>query len=267
MLIIIVALKLNIMISNEFFLNIILFVGGGFVGLLNNILTTKGGFSKKWQSLIYIIATIAIILGIIGIFLGYLTYSIAAIIIGLIDFFGSYFLLNKIDSTCKTKDLVPKVIKFTETAHKDEIRLWAGDLDFFGNDITEMENNSQYIQLKNKNFDKICILCKRPKINDTKTIRRYGKMLTDFNDVVEFKFYNDSSPDLHIRGRIKRKLCPDVFVSLIYEKIDTNKYKTIEEDVTKSDSSEVYLKIWDLSWRKAKVITINEINEYKASTK
>lgn len=238
----------------------ITFVAGIFSGLLNNILTSKGKIAQKWQYILYVLGLILLFWGIYALYIDNEKYKIlgcVAIIISLIHIIGSYYLLNLFDEIIKTSKLVPRVIEFTENAKSDEIRLWGGDLNFFGNSVLEMEKNEQYNQLKNKRFEKILILCKRPRNNESK--KCYGKILNEFTEVVEFKFYNEiNSPDLHIRGRIKRKYSPDIFVALVYERVNSNSYKTIEEDITKEGCNMIYVKIWEMSWKHADNLTDTE---------
>jgi hypothetical protein len=164
------------------------------------------------------------------------------------------FIFSKNIDVIDTKNIVPKVIKFTETAKKDEIYLLGGDLDFFGNP-KDMDGDKQYKQLINKKFNKILILCEKPTQSDTE--QRYGKILKDFNHNVEMRFYNCNAQDAHIRGRIKWKLSPHIQQSLIYERIDSNKYRIIEEDITCKEGNigNPYVNIWDLLWKSAEILS------------
>lgn len=235
------------------FITSLTFVAGVFFGLLNNVLTSKGNFSQKWQYVLYVLGSVLFVLGLFALSKDYETYKAvgwACIITSVVYTLGVYYLLNIFVGLIHASKLVPRVINFTENAKSDEIRLWGGDLNFFGASVIEMEANEQYKQLKNKKFDKILILCKKPKNNELK--KCYGKIINDFKDAVEFKFYNEeTSPDLNIRGRIKRKYSPDIFVAFIYERIDSNRYKAIEEDMTKQDCNMIYVKIWEMSWKHA----------------
>lgn len=249
-----------------FILNGITFVAGTFTGLLNNVLTSK---AKKWEYVLYILgASLLLVAGyslLIDIKMNkYL--SISAIIISIFYILFTYILLNYSSGSVRTKKLIPQVIEFTENARKDEIRLWGGDLSFFGNKVSDMDKNNQYIQLKSKSFDKILILCKKP--NNIEIKKCYGKILLDFESSVEFKFYNDKSQDLHIRGRIKMKFTPDIFVALVYEKIDNDNYIIIEEDLSKySNGSQIYIKLWEMSWANAEKLSTVEKNDFKDSLK
>jgi hypothetical protein len=152
-----------------------------------------------------------------------------------------------------TKKIKPKVIKFTQNAKGNEIYLLGGDLNFFGDEIENMDNDEQYKQLKQKNFDKILILCKKPAQEDKILCQRYGKILRDFAAKVELRFYNDNSQDAHIRGRIKWKLTPHIQQALIYERVENNKYRTKEEDITCEDANigNPYILVWTLLWKYA----------------
>jgi len=79
----------------------------------------------------------------------------------------------------KTSELDPIINKFTSDADKNKIKLFGGDLNFFGNTPSEMNSNSQYIHLRSSNFKRVLILCESPK-NKIQKIR-YDKILSDIS--------------------------------------------------------------------------------------
>lgn len=86
----------------------------------------------------------------------------------------------------KTNELDPIVNSFTENADKKNIKLLAGDINFFGNYPKDIEENSQYKCLRKEGFKQIQILCIEPKSNEEKI--RYGKIISDLH-TVELKYY------------------------------------------------------------------------------
>lgn len=154
-------------------------------------------------------------------------------------------------------ELNPIVNNFTKNADKKNIKLLAGDVNFFGNSPHEMENNSQYTCLRGENFKKIQILCIPPKTNEEKI--RYGKILNDFPQV-EIKYYRPPQADLMIRGRMKT--LNNVPNLLIYNKVSSGIYEAIETNMGNSDGA-LYNYIWDLIWEMAQKISPEEIMEYQ----
>ncbi len=156
----------------------------------------------------------------------------------------------------KTSELDPIVNKFTKNADKDNIRLLAGDINFFGNSPTEMNSNSQYDCLKKERFREIHILCWKPKNNDEKI--RYGKIVNDFPQV-KLKYYKPPKADLKIRGRLKT--LNNVTHLLIYNKVQSGIYEALETDTANSNGA-MYNHLWDLIWESAEEATQDELNEY-----
>ena len=156
-----------------------------------------------------------------------------------------------------TPELDPIVNKFTKSADKNEIRLFAGDLNFFGNFPREMDNNAQYTCLRSEGFKRVSILCSEPKQPEDKL--RYGKILYDF-PAASIKFYNPEKPDLLLRGRMKE--LQGVTRLLIYQKIASGRYKAIETDTANSHGA-LFNNLWQLLWTIARQPTDLEINEYK----
>lgn len=156
----------------------------------------------------------------------------------------------------KTAELDPIVNKFTENADKKNIKLLAGDINFFGNYPQDMDQNSQYNCLRKERFKEIQILCTEPKTNEEKV--RYGKIISDFN-TVELRYYFPPHADLLIRGRLKT--LNNVTHLLIYNKIKSGVYEALESD-TANKSGVMYNYIWDLIWSLAKSPSSEELNEY-----
>lgn len=157
----------------------------------------------------------------------------------------------------KTLELDPIVNKFTEKADKDNIRLLAGDINFFGNYPNEMEANAQYSCLKKEGFREIQILCWKPGTNKEKI--RYGKLIDDFPQV-KLKYYKPLKADLKIRGRLKT--FNNVTHLLIYNKVQPGVYEALETD-TANSSGAMYNHLWDLIWESAELPTEDQLKEYK----
>jgi len=154
-------------------------------------------------------------------------------------------------------ELNPIVNNFTINADKKNIKLLAGDINFFGNSPHEMENNSQYTCLRGENFKNIQILCTPPKTTEEKI--RYGKILNDLPQV-ELKYYRPPHADLMIRGRMKT--LNNVPNLLIYNKVSSGVYEAIETNMGNSDGA-LYNHIWGLIWNLAEEPSGDQINEYK----
>lgn len=172
----------------------------------------------------------------------------------LLFFFTKKNLVGK--SQYKTSELDPIVNKFTKNADKDNIKLLAGDINFFGNSPKEMDSNPQYSCLKEEAFRVIQILCWRPKDNNEKI--RYGKIINDLPQV-QIKYYKPLKADLKIRGRLKT--LNNVTHLLIYNKVQSGIYEALETD-TANSSGAMYNHLWDLIWESADGATENELQEY-----
>jgi hypothetical protein len=153
--------------------------------------------------------------------------------------------------------LNPIVNSFTKNADKKNIKLLAGDINFFGNSPYEMENNSQYTCLRGQNFKNIQILCTSPTTTEEKI--RYGKILNDIPQV-ELKYYRPTHADLNIRGRMKT--LNNVPNLLIYNKVSSGVYEAIETNMGNSDGA-LYNHIWNLIWNLAQDLSDDQIKEYK----
>lgn len=121
-----------------------------------------------------------------------------------------------------------------------------------------MDINDQYSHLKSLCFRKLLILCEAPADNSTKI--RYGKIIQEMRGV-ELKFYNPDEADLRIRGRLKT--LQGVERLLIYSKVDSGLYKTIETDTANSNGA-LYSNIWRLIWSLAKEPSREQIEEFKS---
>ncbi len=148
--------------------------------------------------------------------------------------------------------------KHTLLADRNEIKLLGGDLSFFGAAPKNIEENEQYKALKDKNFNKIYVLCETPVQEETKI--RYGKIISDFGDIVELKFYNPDEADLRIRGRLFVE--KGVQKLLIFKKHSTKKYKAIATD-TANEKGALYTNIWKLIWSLAILPSQVDIDKYK----
>jgi uncharacterized membrane protein YeaQ/YmgE (transglycosylase-associated protein family) len=123
------------------------------------------------------------------------------------------FLLVK--DTFSTPELDPIVNTFTSNADSSDIKLFGGDLNFFGENPSQIDRNKQYTHLRSLGFRRVLILCETP-ANSTQKIR-YGKILSELQGS-ELRFYNPESADLKVRGRIIR--VNGVSKLLMYTKIN-----------------------------------------------
>src|SRR5579859_3235158 len=186
--------------------------------------------------------------------------SIVVIIISFVSSLGlaattKYFLIFK--DIYNTEELNPIVNNWTSNADRSEIKLFGGDLNFFGEGPHEMNANLQYSHLRKLNFNRISILCEEPK-EVTKKIR-YGKILVEM-PTAELRFYNPEEADLRVRGRIIKVNGVDKL--LVYNKIQSSKYQAIETDTANSNGA-LYNGIWELVWSLAKVPTQEQTEQYK----
>ncbi len=156
----------------------------------------------------------------------------------------------------KSSELDPIINKFTSLADRSEIRLFGGDLNFFGNAPSEMDGNTQYNYLKSLDFKKTLILCEEPRNSATKI--RYGKICSELKGV-ELRFYRPEEADLMIRGRMKT--VQGVERLLIYNKMKSATYQTIETDTANSNGA-LYNNIWKLVWSLATKLSQSQKDEY-----
>ena len=235
---------------------------GAFLGALGNKLVTHNS-QTNWKWGFYLLSIISLILVFVYPFLAdslnfgdYFGLSILIISSICLFIFTKRFLDKK--SIYKTLELDPIINKFTDLSDHNEIKLFGGDLNFFGNTTSEMDNNNQYNHLKSICFRKLLILCEEPA--DTLTKIRYGKILHEMRGV-ELKFYNPDEADLRIRGRLKTLQGAERL--LIYSKVDSGLYKTIETDTANSNGA-LYSNIWRLIWSLAKKPSSERIEEFKS---
>jgi hypothetical protein len=239
----------------DLFLVVATITTGAFLGVLGNRLVAYNSQSK-WRFGFYVLGIITFLL--IPIYL----FSVDNLVIGdyiMISFLGIpslcliIFTIKYLDrkSIFTTKELDPKINDFTSSSDQAEIKLFGGDLNFFGNTPSEMDQNDQYNHLKSLRFKKISILCEEPRSASTKI--RYGKILHEM-DCTILKFYNPEEADLLIRGRMKT--IQGVEKLLVYTKIKTGIYQAIETDTANSNGA-LYNNIWKLIWSLA--IEINNL--------
>jgi len=213
--------------------------------------------------LFYFVSILAILSCVIGFFFYYNSLNLFGVIVIVVTILSSMglfaityvFLPGKNHYTIA--ELNPIVNDFTKNADTRNIRLLAGDINFFGQTPNDMDGHSQYICLRTKGFQKIEILCLEPLTNTEKI--RYGKMLCDFNQV-EFRYYQPTQADLQIRGRMKTH--NNVTKLLIYKKVTPGVYEAIESD-TSDTTWALYDHIWNLIWTLARRPTAQQIAEYK----
>ncbi len=252
------------MSTKEMLFNLVMLQIGTFFGLLGNILIGTGRLSKRWAIAFYGLSIAVALVTVIYMFIDrdFKIEHLITLFVSLVCIGSTWVLFNS-RMSYTTAQLNPKVIKFTEDAKKNVLKLFAGDLNFLGNTPTEMDSNGQYLQLKSMKFDQIEILCEKPEGLTTKA--RYGKILLDFNNTVTFKHYNQIATDFNIRGRIK-KVHPDIDKVLIYEKIHIpdkgSEYRTVETDINNSDCH-LYIRLWNLLWKNSDVSLANDHLEWK----
>jgi hypothetical protein len=235
---------------------------GVFLGTIGNkIVTVK--YTTNWKWSFYIFSGLSIIGSIIFscmffLEIVFINFFISGVLLisGMGLFVFTYKYLDR-RYIYKTTELDPIINKFTEESDKNEIKLFGGDLNFFGNAPSDLDKNSQYNFLKASNFKRTLILCEEPR--DSLTKIRYGKLLHELKGV-ELRFYNPDTADLRIRGRMKET--QGVVKLLIYSKVtNTSKYQTIETDTANSDGA-LYKNIWNLIWSLANKIDTSQQTEY-----
>jgi hypothetical protein len=169
---------------------------------------------------------------------------------------ATWFLLVFKD-TYTTSELDPIVNKWTSNGDRNEIKLFGGDLSFFGEGPNNMDANVQYTHLRSLGYNHILILCEVP--NDSIKKIRYGKILSDM-PAAELRFYNPDKADLRVRGRIIK--VHGVNRLLVYTKIQSGIYQAIETDTANSNGA-LYSSIWDLVWHLATIPAIDQAQNFK----
>jgi hypothetical protein len=241
------------------------------IGAILGILRSKIFASKSSNTLYYIFYWFAGIIFVCsiaslflfsdGLFYGVKPdyFAIAIIILALLSslalfFFSRRFLVFK--NIYKAAKLDPIVNKFTSNADTDEIKLFGGDLNFFGNDPAQMDVNSQYTHLRARGFKKVYILCVPPTTSLMKI--RYGKIFHELQGV-EIGFYDPEKADLKVRGRIIK--IHGVNKLLMYNRVRSGVYEAIETDLANSNGV-LNHNIWELVWSLAKHPTPDEIKSW-----
>jgi len=187
-------------------------------------------------------------------------FGIIVLFIAILSSLALFFLTKKflvIKDTFHTSELDPIINKFTESADRDEIKLFGGDLNFFGNTPADIDRHPQYSSLRAHQFRRILILCEEPNDNSKKI--RYGKILHDMPQT-ELRFYEPQKADLKVRGRII-KINGSIKL-LMYNRIESKVYQALETDTANSNGA-LYSNIWELIWSLAIVPTAEQRQEYR----
>lgn len=239
--------------------------GGAFLTALRAKLANTR--KKNWLHVsFYIVSVVVIIAAILTLIFNWndvfrpdwyaiIVISIALIFGFLLIWVTKKFLAGKHQFTIE--ELNPVVNEFSRNADKGNIKLLAGNLDFFGSSISDIDNHPQYRFLLNESFRQIHILCTSPVSDNDKM--RYGKILTDLPKAI-LKYYNPEEADLKVRGRIKT--LNNVTRLLIYSKIVPGRYEALELD-TADSSGALYRNLWELIWKTADAPSQETIDEYK----
>jgi hypothetical protein len=236
---------------------------GILAGFLANILVSRGSYKTKWMFLFYGIGLVTFCLSVWTIRAGgdpYVTYpgiSISA------AYFPTLYFMTRRKDRFSTHELNPMIIKFTSDADDELLRLFFGDINCFGDTPSTIEQHPQYQQLKQLQFKRVLILCERPQKTDQKV--RYGKLLTDFQDV-RIKHYNTTTArDIGVRGRIKKVGPANVDHIQLYRgaRHDGNKcWAAVERDMNHSDCL-LYVKLWEMLWDNADPSADSEVREWR----
>ncbi len=186
-------------------------------------------------------------------------FNIIAILLAIISLLILFILTKKfliIKHIYRTSELDPIVNDFTSKADRSEIKLFGGDLNFFGESPNQIDENQQYIKLKAMGFTRVLIMCEAP---NTPTQRiRYGKILSDIKGT-ELRFYDPEKANLQLRGRMI-KLNGSIRL-LMFKRIKSKVYKLLDTDTSDADGA-LYNNIWELVWELAKKPSIDELNGF-----
>jgi hypothetical protein len=244
-------------------LSLWILLAGVVCGFLANILVSRGAYKSKWMWLFYGLGVVSLGISLWDTFKNgnlYVTYTGIGVSV---VFFPILYFMTHPRERFSTKQLNPKIIKFTSDADDELLRLFFGDINCFGELPGNIDLNPQYNQLKQLQFRKLQILCERPQRPEQKT--RYGKVLTDFQGV-QMKHYNGTTArDVGIRGRIKKFGQANVDKIQLYKVIRENGNKfweAVEHDVNHSDCT-LYVKLWELLWDNADPAAAADITEWK----
>lgn len=187
-------------------------------------------------------------------------YAITVLIIAFISSILLIFVTNK---STRNKNhytlekLNPIVNEFSTHADKSNIKLLAGNLDFFGKSVAEIDRHPQFTCLKQEGFQQIQVLCTQPITNEDKI--RYGKIITDL-PMVQLRYYRPLEADLKVRGRIKT--LNNVTRLLIYSKVSQGKYQALEHNTAESEGA-LYSHLWNLIWELAEAPSAEQVTEYR----
>jgi hypothetical protein len=251
--------------------NLLLLLAGVFFGLLSNILTNKST-NFHWLSIGFYLLGVCI-----GVFCIYMIFSswkvpdtpnikngFIGIFISILYLVAVYFLLNQKEKLYTPFQLDPFIRKFTDNSKVDTLKMFAGDLNFLGDNPTEMDNNEQFKQLTKLGFNKVQILCKKPDLSSPDSIKRYGKVLSDIKNV-ELRFYTETVQDLKLRGRFA-KYAPSVDAMSIYERINATHYRVIESNINNYDCG-LFIRIFKMTWANAEIPNNTDISSWIAQYK
>lgn len=239
-------------------------VAGAFLTALRAQLAT----AKKKSWLYWIFYTLAVVVILASLIIGYSFreeifpgngYAIAVLLISCI--FSLLLILityrsTRIKNHYTLEQLNPVVNEFSTHAEKNNIKLLAGNLDFLGKSVSEIDQHPQFTCLKLANFREIQILCTKPVTNEDKI--RYGKIVTDL-PTTQLKYYRPLKADLRVRGRIKT--LNNVTRLLIYSKVAPGKYQALELNTAENDGA-LYSHLWNLIWELADAPNGEQIAEY-----
>jgi hypothetical protein len=237
-------------VPDSLLVSVIFFITGSSLTLVARFHTQKSWVTSAMKIMFPVVAFTCLAISSIGLLQGAskimaLTGITLSILFGLVSHF---YVIRKNYYTVKS--LTPKIISFTKDADNDVLRLIGGDFDFFGKTPGDISTNKQFVDLQNRKFFKIEILCKWPTANMVRV--RYGKLIKDLGSNVEIRCYDNCSTDLKIRGRIKKDL-KGIEKMLIYQKIRDDQYEAIETDYNE-EQCQLYLRIWNASWNNARQI-------------
>ncbi len=222
---------------------------GGFFGILGNkLINTREKSNWKWAYYLFGGLVILFALGCIGANNVHDPHYKATIIIAILSIISGGLIIIGTKKLLLAKniysipELNPIINEFTNIADRSEIKLFGGDLNFFGNSTSDIDRNIQYNHLKALRFSKVLILCEEP--NSPETRIRYGKILAEIPHT-SLGFYNPRLADLRVRGRLIR--VDGSTKLLMYTKDKPGYYKAIETDTGNSNGA-LYNNIWELVW-------------------
>ena len=245
-------------VLNSNFLTVYMTEVSFLVGIVISIIFTGGNISLRNKIILSLLPSVTITLITIWLRIYYpADVSKDVLILSIVSFllFPAiiYIFLRQFDRIYADEEINKPIIEFTNYAKEIGLKLFGGDLNFFGY-VSSMDKNEQFFQLRNKKFHSIQVLCDNPKnISDpdkkTEAIVRYGKLFCTFVGVVELRYYGKAAPDLSIRGRIKYDFNGTPRV-LLYHKIAPGKFKPIEYTPLDRENN-FYVELFDHLWKHA----------------